>query len=201
MSQRVQRLAELSVCAARPEYREELLERLKAVRSSNALDRSEIYETFLQLYLFVGFPAALEAMKALSRAWPEVGNGKDVLYDPSVYTEYLQRGQDLYQHIYGKNAETVKQEMIRLSPDLALWAVTEGYGKTLARPGLDVVTRELCIVAVLTQLGWSRQLFSHILGALNAGASRAAIEEAVTIGAKGNAGARSSALQLLAKAE
>jgi hypothetical protein len=28
-----------------------------------------------------------------------------------------------------------------------LWMVTEGYGRTMARPGLDLLRRELCTVA------------------------------------------------------
>lgn len=54
--------------------------------------------------------------------------------------------------------------------------VNEGYGKVLGRPGLPLVTRELCIAALLAALDAPRQLYSHLRGALNAGAPREAVE-------------------------
>ena len=55
--------------------------------------------------------------------------------------------------------------------------VGEGYGKVLGRPGLDLATRELCIAALLAVLRTPRQLYSHLRGALNAGAETAEVEE------------------------
>jgi alkylhydroperoxidase/carboxymuconolactone decarboxylase family protein YurZ len=89
--------------------------------------------------------------------------------------------------------------MLRLSPELAAWAMIEGYGKTLSRDRLDTKSRELCIVAQLTQLGWERQLYSHILGSKNVGASHDEIAEAVAIGAYGDVDLLASAEQLVAK--
>lgn len=57
--------------------------------------------------------------------------------------------------------------------------VVEGYGKVLGRPGLALELRELCIVAMLAVLNVPRQLYSHLRGALNAGASRERIEAAL----------------------
>ena len=54
--------------------------------------------------------------------------------------------------------------------------VAEGYGKELGRPGLDLVDRELCIVAMLAVQDLPRQLYSHLRGALNAGATEADVE-------------------------
>jgi hypothetical protein len=51
--------------------------------------------------------------------------------------------------------------------------IVEGYGKVLGRPGLDAGdVRELCIVALLAVAGRAAQLYSHLRGALNAGARR-----------------------------
>jgi len=55
--------------------------------------------------------------------------------------------------------------------------VVEGYGKVLGRPQLDLATRELCIVALLAVLGAPRQLYSHLRGAMNAGADPSEVEE------------------------
>jgi 4-carboxymuconolactone decarboxylase len=61
------------------------------------------------------------------------------------------------------------------------WMVTEGYGKVLGRPGLDLGVRELCIVALLAVLGVPVQLYSHLRGALHAGAPPTAVDEALTV--------------------
>ena len=58
-----------------------------------------------------------------------------------------------------------------ITPDLSDWMIVEGYGKTLSRPGLDVVSRELCNVVILATMQRRNQLVSHVRGALNVGAT------------------------------
>jgi 4-carboxymuconolactone decarboxylase len=58
--------------------------------------------------------------------------------------------------------------------------VAEGYGKVLGRPGLPLVDRELCIVAMLAVLQAPRQLYSHLRGALHAGATESDVRFALT---------------------
>jgi 4-carboxymuconolactone decarboxylase len=195
-------LIEASTLAARPELRPELVVLLNDAKTNSRATFAELYEVFLQTYLFAGFPAALEGVRALERAFglpPERAIEEDPHAIASEYETFFARGEALYQIVYAKNAPRVREEMIRLSPELAAWAMIEGYGKTLSRAGLPTVTRELCIVAQLTQLGWDRQLFSHILGARNTGASPDEIREAARIGARGIAVLFERAEQLLAK--
>jgi alkylhydroperoxidase/carboxymuconolactone decarboxylase family protein YurZ len=175
---RTKLLVELAVFASRPEYSSELMSALE--RAKETANREEVHEVFLQQYLFVGFPSALEAMKALGKVWPR--EGVQIMVEPMSYQTFTERGQELYEQVYSKNADVVRKEMLNLSPDLAAWAVIEGYGKTLSRSGLDVKTRELCIVGILTQLGWKRQLFSHIMGAINVGAGKDEVKAAIAIG-------------------
>jgi 4-carboxymuconolactone decarboxylase len=59
--------------------------------------------------------------------------------------------------------------------------ITEGYGRTLARAGMDLKLRELCTVAQTAVLEAPRQLHSHLRGALNAGASFGQIEGVLSI--------------------
>jgi alkylhydroperoxidase/carboxymuconolactone decarboxylase family protein YurZ len=61
------------------------------------------------------------------------------------------------------------------------WMIVEGYGKVLSRPGLDLATRELCIVALLAPQDAAPQLYSHLRGALNAGAAESDVDEAVAL--------------------
>ena len=192
-------LIEAGTLASRPEFRAELLECLRLLKSREIVSTEELYEVFLQTYLFAGFPAALESVRALERVF---GQPKFATIEEITNTDYLRfltQGDDLYQRVYASNAPKVRAEMLRLSPELAAWAMIEGYGKTLSRPGLDSKIRELCIVAQLTQLGWERQLFSHILGARNVGSSIGEISEAARIGSRGDEIRFSYAEQLIKK--
>jgi alkylhydroperoxidase/carboxymuconolactone decarboxylase family protein YurZ len=57
-----------------------------------------------------------------------------------------------------------------MSPEVFFWMELEGYGKVLSRPGLDLVDREIAIVACLMIEHRPAQLHSHLRGALNVGA-------------------------------
>ena len=67
--------------------------------------------------------------------------------------------------------------MAGVHPELDRWAVVEGYGKVLGRPGLDLATRELCVGAMLAGIDATRQLHAHLRGCLNVGAGVEAVEE------------------------
>jgi alkylhydroperoxidase/carboxymuconolactone decarboxylase family protein YurZ len=67
--------------------------------------------------------------------------------------------------------EKLMQRFDDISPEMQSWMIVEGYGKTLSRPGLDEVSRECAIVCILAVLGRESQLYSHIRGALNLGAT------------------------------
>jgi len=193
-------LVRVSMLASRPEYRNELIEELRKIKESSFATVKELYEVFLQSYLFAGFPSALESVRTLSKVFSAKTN---MLEKPDEiipsYKEHFEKGEGLYKKVYAANADRVREEMIRLSPELAAWAMIEGYGKTLSRQQLDMKTRELCIVAMLTQLGWERQLYSHILGARNVGATQDEIREASIIGANGDPAKLQIAEQLIKK--
>jgi alkylhydroperoxidase/carboxymuconolactone decarboxylase family protein YurZ len=178
---------EFAVLASRPEFHSALQAKVREIHDAKTVSRDELYECALQAYLFAGFPAALEAVRMLNRSWPTESHDVDIenlRRDVLEYERYLDRGEVLYQKVYGANAEVVKNALLKLSPELTAWAVIEGYGKTLSRPNLDVVTRELAIVGMLTQLGWERQLFSHLMGGRNVGASMDELQDAISIGAR-----------------
>ncbi len=62
--------------------------------------------------------------------------------------------------------------------------VVEGYGKILGRPGLALVVRELCVVACLAVTGATKQLYSHLRGALNVGAPGEDVDAALAEAAR-----------------
>lgn len=140
------------------------------VRTSD--DALLMYEALLQTYLFAGFPAALDALVLLDDVCSSI-LGSITWPSPEVFNLPLfhDRGARLCERIYEGVYERMMQRLGTVSPDLAQWMIIEGYGKTLARPQLDIVTRELCTVGVLAALGREQQLYSHVRGALLVGAS------------------------------
>jgi 4-carboxymuconolactone decarboxylase len=81
------------------------------------------------------------------------------------------RGEALCRRIYGSNYTALRANIRALHPDLDAWMVDEGYGRVLARGGVDVATRELAALTALVVLDVPRQLRAHLRGALNVGAS------------------------------
>lgn len=139
--------------------------------------RVGVEEVILQSYLFLGYPTALNAFGL----WREI-SGFDAMEGVSDHWEgWEERGKDVCRRVYGDQYENLRRNIEVLHPDMERWMVVEGYGKVLARPGLDLATRELCIAALLAVAGAPRQLYSHLRGALNAGAREDEIEVALEL--------------------
>jgi 4-carboxymuconolactone decarboxylase len=138
-------------------------------------------ELVLQSVLTVGWPRALVAAGAWrAAAGVSAQNGTSDL-DYAAHAEWLRRGEITCATIYGDHYAKLRANVRHLHPALEAWMVTEGYGRTLSRPGLDLKVRELCTVAQTAVLNTPRQLHSHLLGALRAGASSDEIEATLDI--------------------
>ncbi|MFN2638148.1 MAG: carboxymuconolactone decarboxylase family protein [Gemmatimonadaceae bacterium] len=141
------------------------------VDALNSVDGFSVEEIILQSYLFAGFPRALNA----ARAWRAVSGRPAPRQDPEGGTTDLgswrTRGEKTCAVVYGDSYEKLRQNIRDLHPALDEWMIVDGYGKVLSRPGVDLRTRELCVVAACAVAGQQRQLHSHLHGALNAGAS------------------------------
>lgn len=142
-----------------------------------------VEEVILQSYLFAGFPRALNA----AREWRRIevqGNshsgvqGKrqsEVRGAGEGAADFRALGEATCARVYGKFYSKLRHNIVELHPELDEWMILEGYGKVLSRPGLDLVRRELCIVAACVAAGQDRQLHSHLHGARNVGAPERAI--------------------------
>lgn len=144
-------------------------------------DSRAVEEALLQAYLFVGFPPVLGAVESWRsrRASPVDEPSEEVTADRE---DWRRRGEALCRRVYGSAYAKLRGKVRRLHPALDRWMVEEGYGKVLSRPGLDPLSRELCIVALLAAAGHERQLHSHLRGALELGGRPADIEEALEAG-------------------
>ncbi len=140
---------------------------------ADAESATAAYEAMLQTYLFAGFPIGLESLATLDAVLhqrelvPETRGIED--YNTSVFQ---MRGVDLCSQVYGNVYEKMMTRFNAISPEITLWTIIEGYGKTLSRPGLPGIYRECSIVCILATLGRSSQLYSHVRGARNLSATQ-----------------------------
>ena len=135
------------------------------------VDPEMVEEIILQSYLFAGFPRALNAV----RAWRAVSGRSAPTDDEEAtakdFAAWRKRGEKTCAIIYGDHYEKLRENIRALHSALDEWMIVDGYGKVLSRPGVDLRTRELCVVAACAVSGQQRQLHSHLHGALNAGSS------------------------------
>ena len=135
-----------------------------------------VEELLLQTYLFAGFPRALNATREWRRLAPSAPVGDGSAGDVE---DWRRDGERTCAAVYGPMYERLRENIRGLHPLLDDWMITEGYGKVLSRPALDLPRRELCIVAACAAAGQERQLHSHLHGAVNVGVAPAAIEQAL----------------------
>lgn len=128
-------------------------------------------ELLLQSYLFSGFPRTLNA----TGAWREISGNEAPPEDQAASIgaagDWAARGESVCRTVYGNRYEALRRNVHRLHPALDEWMVVDGYGKVLARPGLSLVERELCVVASCAAAEQLPQLRAHLRGALNCGAT------------------------------
>ncbi|HEV8613472.1 MAG TPA: carboxymuconolactone decarboxylase family protein [Gemmatimonadales bacterium] len=138
-------------------------------------------ELLLQSVLLVGWPRALSALAVWRRIGPAAALQEEDGTDYSRAAVWRARGEAVCREVYGENYARLRDNVRALHPALDAWMVIEGYGKTLGRPGLDLARRELCVAMQVAIQGAERQLHAHLKGALNAGASHAAVAEALEL--------------------
>ena len=88
------------------------------------------------------------------------------------------RGWAKLKEVDGEAGERVIASLSDIAPDFARLIIEFPFGDIYSRPGLDLKTRELAVVAALTAMGNAApQLKVHIQGALNVGCSRQEVVE------------------------
>ena len=149
----------------------ELLLREALAIAATVVRADWVEEVILQSYLFAGFPRALNA----AREWRRISGRPAPEVDPGEsggdVAEWTRRGQETCATVYGRFYERLRHNIRALHPALDAWMITDGYGKVLSRPALDLLRRELCVVSSCALARQDRQLHSHLYGALHAGAS------------------------------
>jgi 4-carboxymuconolactone decarboxylase len=90
------------------------------------------------------------------------------------------RGWEKLEEIDGEAGERVIQSLEDIAPDFAHYLIEFPFGDIYSRPGLDLKSREIAVVAALTALGNATpQLKVHLHGALNVGCTRQEVVEVI----------------------
>jgi 4-carboxymuconolactone decarboxylase len=88
------------------------------------------------------------------------------------------RGLAKLNEIDGAQGQRVIDSLQDIAPDFARYLIEFPFGDIYSRPGLDLKTREIAVVAALTALGNAApQLKVHVHGALNVGCTKEEIVE------------------------
>ena len=88
------------------------------------------------------------------------------------------RGLAKLNEIDGAQGQRVVDSLKDIAPDFARYLIEFPFGDIYSRPGLDLKSREIAVVAALTALGNAApQLKVHVHGALNVGCTKEEIVE------------------------
>lgn len=94
-------------------------------------------------------------------------------------SRYLQ-GLAKLREIDGQAGEHVVASLADIAPDFARYLIEFPFGDIYSRPGLDLRSREIAVVAALTAMGNAApQLKVHLQAALNVGVTREEIVEVI----------------------
>jgi 4-carboxymuconolactone decarboxylase len=152
-----------------------------------------VEELLLQTYLFAGFPRGLNAMREWRRLAPVSAPDADA----RTIDDWRRDGERTCAAVYGRMYERLRGNIRALHDRLDDWMITEGYGKVLSRPGLDLPRRELCIVAACAAANQDRQLHSHLHGAVNVGVAADVVSASIDALADVVGAERCDALRML----
>lgn len=94
--------------------------------------------------------------------------------------ERFARGLEKLREIDGEAGERVVASLADIAPDFARYLIEFPFGDIYSRPGLDLRSREIAVVAALTAMGNAApQLKVHLRAALNVGVTRQEIIEVI----------------------
>jgi alkylhydroperoxidase/carboxymuconolactone decarboxylase family protein YurZ len=142
--------------------------------AGRGLARADFEEMLLQAVLFCGFPRVVTAFEEFTAEWPATAPPAGGAVPPERQGA---AGRELFDAIYGRNAEMVRALLGSFHADLRGFVLEVAYGRILARPGLSGRVRELLAIAALAASDQRRQYAGHARGALHLGATREELRE------------------------
>jgi 4-carboxymuconolactone decarboxylase len=151
---------------------------------AHGVTREEIIEVLIQLSVYRGFPAALNALAVakdiFAAASPTIGANVPPPAVVESRADRLGRGRATLAKTSGSSGDAVVRSFDDVAPDLGRMIVEHSYGEVFSRSGIDMKSRELSACAALAAVGSATTeipLRVHINAALNVGATREEILE------------------------
>ena len=147
----------------------------------NGVSPIELREIIYQLAPFIGFPKTLNAIGVVNEVFKErniqLPLEKQGTTDDS---NRHQKGFEIQNPLYGDEiAKKFKDLPAGFNEFVPEFLTDFGFGDFYTRNGLDLKTRELLVLVVLTTLGAQDQIKSHTIGNLKAGNSKEVIVAAI----------------------
>ena len=141
----------------------------------------ELREVIYQCAPFIGFPKTLNAIGVFNEVLKERGIETPLEACGTVNEDNrFEKGAKIQQPLYGdeiaKAMEGLPDDMGR---EVAEFLTEFYFGDICTRKGLDMKTRELMIISILTTSGNMEQLKSHINGAIKAGNTKEEITASI----------------------
>ncbi|KAJ3225409.1 hypothetical protein HK099_006867 [Clydaea vesicula] len=149
----------------------------------------KVKETFYKISCVVGFPKSINALEQLKvLIFDFESNIENVKIRNRTRVQQVQEnitssGLDLFKTVYGKNSTAVLKKLQASHVDL-VETILYNYGLILSDMSmLSVIETEFVLIAALKVQGGmiEKQAFSHILGAVNVGASKVEVDSAVEL--------------------
>jgi len=151
---------------------------------AHGVTREEILEVLIQLSVYRGFPAALNAFAVAKDIFaagsPTIGANVPPPAEVESRADRLERGRATLAKTSGSSGDAVVRSFDDVAPDLGRMIVEHSYGEVFSRSGIDMKSRELSACAALAAVGSATTeipLRVHINAALNVGATREEILE------------------------
>lgn len=152
----------------------------------NAGLRPEMAKEALILAMpFSGWPNCLNALAVLRAvlderglSWSEAKTDRPGEASPRSSREKgLETGGRIYRHEY----PGLEDYIGAIDEELARYATEYLFGEVYSRPAVDMRTRQMIAVAILTSLGRLPQLRSHVKGALRVGCTPEQVKEVIIV--------------------
>lgn len=136
----------------------------------------EIREVMYGLAPFIGFPRTLNAVNTMNEAF-KTRNIELPLENMRTVTDETryEKGFNIQNQIYG---DEIKEKYPDV-PEIPKFLTEFGFGDFYTRNGLDIKTRELLVLVILTTIRSDTQIKVHVLGNLKVGNTKETLISAI----------------------
>ena len=131
-------------------------------------------ELLRQLHLYFGFPRIVQALNACAPALA-APTAEDAA--SAAPAQPRAAGEQLFRKLYAEDADKVLPHLERLDPCFQSWILEHAYARVLARPRLDLATKERIAIACLAATRCWKQWESHQAIARRHGVSLAVLRQ------------------------